>query len=39
MIVADDLPVSGWHIEESPLALRRLGVATSAVAWISGAVT
>jgi hypothetical protein len=39
MIIIDDLSVSGWHIEESLLALRRLGVAASAVAWISGSVT
>jgi hypothetical protein len=39
MIVVDDLSVSGWHVEESLLALRRLGVAASAVVWISGSVT
>jgi len=39
MIVVDDLSVSGWHVEESLLALRRIGVAASAVVWISGSVT
>jgi hypothetical protein len=36
MIVVDDLATSGRHLEEAILALRRLGVAASAVAWISG---
>jgi hypothetical protein len=39
MIVVDDLAVSGWHIEESVLALRRVGAAASAFVWISGSVT
>jgi hypothetical protein len=39
MIVVDDLAVSGWHIEESVLALRRIGAAASAFVWISGSVT
>jgi predicted amidophosphoribosyltransferase len=39
MIVVDDLSVSGWHIEESALALRRVGAAASAFVWISGSVT
>jgi hypothetical protein len=39
MIVVDDLSVSGWHIEESVLALRRLGPAASAFVWISGTVS
>ena len=39
MIVVDDLSVSGWHIEESTLALRRVGAAASAFVWISGSVT
>jgi hypothetical protein len=38
MIIVDDLSVSGWHLEESMLALRRLGAAASATAWISGSV-
>ena len=38
MIVVDDLSVSGWHIEESLLTLRRLGAAASAFVWISGTV-
>jgi hypothetical protein len=36
-IVIDDLATSGWHLEESMLSLRRLGVAASSVVWISGA--
>jgi hypothetical protein len=39
MIIIDDLSLSGRHVEESMLALRRLRVAASAVAWISGSVT
>jgi hypothetical protein len=39
MIVVDDLAVSGWHVEESLLALRSLGVSASATVWISGSVT
>jgi hypothetical protein len=39
MLVVDDLSVSGWHVEESLLALRGRGVAASAVVWISGSVT
>jgi hypothetical protein len=38
IIVVDDLAVSGWHVEESLLALRRLGAAVSAFVWISGTV-
>jgi hypothetical protein len=38
MLMVDDLSVSGWHIEESLLALGRLGVAASAFVWISGSV-
>jgi hypothetical protein len=36
-IIIDDVATSGWHLEESMLALRRLGVAVSSVVWISGA--
>jgi hypothetical protein len=36
MIVVDDLATSGGHLEQAVLALRQLGVAASAVAWISG---
>jgi hypothetical protein len=36
MVVVDDLAVSGWHIEESLLALRGQGVSASAAVWISG---
>jgi hypothetical protein len=39
MIVIDDLAVSGWHLEEALLALRRLDVSASAMAWISGSLT
>ena len=39
MIVIDDLATSGRHLEELVLALRRLGVAASALAWISGSST
>jgi hypothetical protein len=35
-IVIDDLATSGGHFEQAVLALRGLGVAASAVAWISG---
>jgi len=38
MIVIDDLATSGWHVEESLTALRRLGVSASAAVWISGAI-
>lgn len=36
-IIIDDVATSGWHLEESMLTLRRLGVAVSSVVWISGA--
>ncbi len=36
-IVVDDLATSGAHLEQAVLALRQIGVAASAVAWISGA--
>jgi hypothetical protein len=39
IIVVDDLAVSGWHVEESLLALRSLAVSASATVWISGTVT
>jgi hypothetical protein len=39
MLVVDDLSVSGWHVEEMLLTLRRLGAAASATVWISGSVT
>jgi hypothetical protein len=35
-IVVDDLATSGGHLEQAVLALRGLGTAASAVAWISG---
>jgi hypothetical protein len=35
-IVVDDLATSGVHLEQAVLALRRMGVAASAIAWISG---
>jgi hypothetical protein len=38
VFVVDDLATSGQHLEESTLALRQLGVAASALAWISGVV-
>ena len=38
VILVDDLATSGWHIEESLTALRRLGASASAFAWITGAV-
>jgi predicted amidophosphoribosyltransferase len=37
MIIIDDLATSGWHLEESVLALRQSGVAASSIVWISGA--
>lgn len=37
MIIIDDVATSGWHLEESVLALRRSGVAASSLVWISGA--
>ena len=39
MILVDDLATSGWHIEESLTALRRLGTSASAFVWITGTVT
>jgi len=39
MILVDDLATSGWHVEESLTALRRLGTAASAFTWITGTVT
>jgi hypothetical protein len=36
-IIVDDVATSGWHLEESMLTLRRMGVAVSSVVWISGA--
>jgi predicted amidophosphoribosyltransferase len=39
MILIDDLATSGWHVEESLTALRRLGASASAFVWITGAVT
>ena len=39
MILVDDLATSGWHVEESLTALRRLGTAASAITWITGTVT
>ncbi|HEV2099279.1 MAG TPA: phosphoribosyltransferase [Stellaceae bacterium] len=38
-ILIDDLATSGGHLEQAVLALRQLGVAASAVAWISGSRT
>jgi hypothetical protein len=38
VFVVDDLATSGQHLEEATLALRQLGVAASALAWISGVV-
>lgn len=35
-IIVDDLATSGEHLEQAVLALRRVGIAASAVAWISG---
>jgi hypothetical protein len=37
MIIIDDIATSGWHLQETMLPLRRLGVAVSSVVWISGA--
>jgi hypothetical protein len=39
IIVVDDVATSGGHLEQAVLALRRLGVAASAVTWISGSST
>jgi predicted amidophosphoribosyltransferase len=39
MILVDDLATSGWHVEESLTALRRLGGSASAFVWITGTVT
>jgi predicted amidophosphoribosyltransferase len=39
MLLVDDLGTSGWHVEESLTALRRLGAAASAFEWITGAMT
>jgi hypothetical protein len=38
-IVIDDLATSGAHLEQALVALRKLNVAASAVAWISGSRT
>jgi hypothetical protein len=38
LLLVDDLATSGQHLEESTLALRKLGVPVSAMAWISGVV-
>jgi predicted amidophosphoribosyltransferase len=38
MLLVDDLATSGWHVEESLTALRRLGASASAFVWITGAV-
>ncbi len=35
-IVIDDVATSGEHLEQAVLALRRIGIAASAIAWISG---
>lgn len=39
LLLIDDVATSGQHLEEAVSALRRLGVAVSAVAWISGSLT
>ena len=39
MILIDDLATSGWHVEESLVALRGLGSSASAFVWITGAVS
>jgi hypothetical protein len=39
MILVDDLATSGWHVEESLTALRRLGTSASGLVWITGTVT
>ena len=36
MILVDDLATSGWHVEESLTALRRLGASAAATVWITG---
>ena len=38
MLVVDDLATSGWHVEESLTALRRLRASASAFVWITGTV-
>ena len=38
MLLVDDLATSGWHVEESLTALRRLGASASAFMWIAGTV-
>ena len=35
-IIIDDVATSGEHLEQAVLALRRVGIAASAFAWISG---
>lgn len=35
-IVVDDLATSGEHLEQAVLALRRIGIPATAMAWISG---
>jgi hypothetical protein len=39
IILVDDLATSGWHVEESLTALRRLWSSGSAFVWIGGTVT
>jgi hypothetical protein len=39
LLLVDDLATSGWHIEESLIALRDLGSAASAFTWISRTVS
>jgi hypothetical protein len=36
VLLVDDLATSGAHMEESTIALRKLGVSGPAIAWISG---
>ena len=36
LLLVDDLATSGVHLEESTIALRKLGVSGPAMAWISG---
>ena len=38
MLLVDDLATSGWHVEESLTALRRLGASAPAFVWIAGTV-
>jgi hypothetical protein len=39
LLLVDDLATSGWHVEESLIALRALGSAASAFTWISSTVS